>query len=300
MDVVVLARSACLSVAQVRQLESSDSRDNLFYSSTIKRQAYRRLLAILGAEPPPLKAPEALHDAHKVASAHLDTLDQIVAMSHQPAINRTFADVMYEFFSKLKAHRQSIAAFIFLVAAVLLFIWNGSQKANAPVDAPQETAKPQAAKSQVAPTVTAAPASLAEPALTNASSPASAPASALVAPVEEPAAKAATTATTATSACAFSTDALPQITPWMPQKEGRYVYMVSPTNTEICVVDGNKLATLLSLKAGESKSVYGPAPWQLSGNDLKKIQIYFQGWRVVLPEGVTTRFQLIEKSLTSQ
>ena len=299
MDVVVLARSACLSVAQVRQLESSDSRDNLFYSSTIKRQAYRRLLAILGAEPPPLKAPEALHDAHKVASAHLNTLDQIVAMSHQPAINRTFADVMHEFFSKLKAHRQSIAAFIFLVAAVLLFIWNGSQKANEPVDAPQETAKPQDTKSQAAPTVTAAPAvpaSSAEPALPTASS----PASASVSPVAEPAAKTVVPSAAAASACAFATDTLPQITPWMPQKEGRYVYMVSPTNTEICVVDGNKQATLLSLKAGESKSVYGPAPWQLSGNDLKKIQIYFQGWRVVLPEGVTTRFQLIEKSLTSQ
>lgn len=299
MDVVVLARSACLSVAQVRQLESSDSRDNLFYSSTIKRQAYRRLLAILGAEPPPLKAPEALHDAHKVASAHLNTLDQIVAMSHQPAINRTFADVMHEFFSKLNAHRQSIAAFIFLVAAVLLFIWNHAQKEDESVEVTQEAAKPQVTKPQAAPTVIAvptAPASSVEPALPTASSPASAP----VALVVEPAVKAVAPEAAGTSACAFTPDSLPQITPWMPQKEGRYVYMVSPTNTEICVVDGNKQVTLLSLKAGESKSVYGPAPWQLSGNDLKKIQIYFQGWRVVLPEGVTTRFQLIEKSLTSQ
>ena len=47
MDLIVLARTACLSVAKVRQLESHDS-DHLFYSDAIKRQAYKRLLMILG------------------------------------------------------------------------------------------------------------------------------------------------------------------------------------------------------------------------------------------------------------
>ena len=56
MDLIVLARTACLSVAQVRQLESHDS-DNLFYSDAIKRQAYKRLLMILGAEPPTVEVP---------------------------------------------------------------------------------------------------------------------------------------------------------------------------------------------------------------------------------------------------
>ena len=40
MDLTVLARTACLSVAQVRELETDDS-DNLFYSDAIKRQAYK-------------------------------------------------------------------------------------------------------------------------------------------------------------------------------------------------------------------------------------------------------------------
>ena len=128
MDVVILARTACLSVAQVRQLESKNSGDSLFYSPTIKRQAYKRLLMILGAEPPPVKAPEGLQDAGKVAAAHLDTLDQIVAMSHQPPMNRTFRDVMREFGVKVAAHKQFLASFIFLIAAILLFIWNDAQQ----------------------------------------------------------------------------------------------------------------------------------------------------------------------------
>jgi hypothetical protein len=78
MDLVVLARTACLSVAQVRQLESDDN-EGLFYSDAIKRQAYKRVLMILGAEPPTVELPHELRDAHKVAEAHINTLDQIVA-----------------------------------------------------------------------------------------------------------------------------------------------------------------------------------------------------------------------------
>jgi transcriptional regulator with XRE-family HTH domain len=80
MDLSVLARTACLSVAQVRQLETEDS-DNFFYSEAIKRQAYKRLLMILGAEPPTVEIADELRDPARVAQAHLDTLDQIVAMA---------------------------------------------------------------------------------------------------------------------------------------------------------------------------------------------------------------------------
>jgi hypothetical protein len=78
------------------------------------------------------------------------------------------------------------------------------------------------------------------------------------------------------------------------QKEGRYVYFVSTANVEICVVDGNKQATLLQLKAGENRSVYGVSPWQLSGAGLQKAQIYFQGGRLTLSDAAATRFRLVE------
>ena len=114
MDLAVLARTACLSVAQVRELETEDS-DDMFYSDAIKRQAYKRLLMILGAEPPTVEVPEELRDARKVAQAHLNTLDQIVAMSHQPAINRSVTDMLGSGVAKLKRHKQVMGALLLLM-----------------------------------------------------------------------------------------------------------------------------------------------------------------------------------------
>jgi hypothetical protein len=127
LDLVVLARTACLSAAQVRQLETEGS-DSLFYSDAIKRQAYKRLLMILGAEPPTVEVPDALRDPHQVAEAHLNTLDQIVAMSHQPPMNRAASDVVQSGLSNLMAHKQALGALLLLVASVALFVLNGTQR----------------------------------------------------------------------------------------------------------------------------------------------------------------------------
>ena len=85
-----------------------------------------------------------------------------------------------------------------------------------------------------------------------------------------------------------------QVTPFIVQKEGRYVYLVSGANTDVCVVDGNKQATVLQLKTGENRSVYGVSPWQVSSPNLQKVQIYFQGGRVSLPDATATRVKLVE------
>lgn len=273
-DVVVLARTACLSVAQVRQLEKGDS-DNLFYSDAIKYQAYKRLLMILGAEPPTVEVPQELRDAGKVAEAHLNTLDQIVAMSHLPAINRSTSDVLAAGLEKFKEHRQVMGAFLLLVGAIALFVWNDMQIGVEPALAVS--------------TVSAPPSSV--PVMV-----ASAPAIAVAAPASAAASAVALSSgvTQKIGACTYSSDAMPQLTSLFAQKEGRYVYFVSTANIEVCVVDGNKQATLLQLKAGENRSVYGASPWQLSGAGLQKAQIYFQGGRISLPDANTTRFKLVE------
>ena len=307
MDLIVLARTACLSVAQVRQLESHDS-DNLFYSDAIKRQAYKRLLMILGAEPPTVEVPHELHDAKKVAEAHLNTLDQIVAMSHLPAMNRTASDVLVAGVSKLKEHKQAVGALLLLVAAVVLFLFHGPQRSAEPVSAAAVAATSASVPASEPATVPATPvaASVADVVASVASSPApvaSLPAPVVAVPAPLPVASAATTVPTPAaassvvaskaSACAYSSDALPQVAPYVAHKEGRYVYVVSTTNAEICVVDGNKQVTVLQMKAGENRSVYGVSPWQISSSGLSKLQVFFQGGRVTVPE-TATRIQLIE------
>ncbi len=313
-DHVLLARTACLSVAQVRQLESDD-RDNLFYSDAIKRQAYKRLLMILGAEPPTVEVPQELRDASKVAEAHLNTLDQIVAMSHQPAINRTTSDVLASGLEKLKEHQQVMAALLLLVGAIALFVWHGLQSgavlstvaSNASSTASSAVVAAVAVEASSVPAITSSAAtpaaslpvvSPASPAsaLVVASSAASAPALAVAMPASAAASAAALSHVSAPKmgACAYANDVMPEVTSLFAKKEGNYVYFVSTANIEICVVDGNKQTTLLQLKAGENRSVYGVSPWQLSGAGMQKAQIYFQGGRISLPDANTTRFKLVE------
>ena len=290
MDMFVLARTACLSVAQVRQLESDDS-DSLFYSDAIKRQAYKRLLMILGAEPPSVEIPEELRDAAKVADAHLTTLDQIVAMSEQPPMNHSAFDAVHAGLAKLREHKQATAALLLLVAAVTLFVLHGPQSV---VEATSELAA-----ASPTPKVSAVAVSVEPPSVTTASVPvaAVAAASASVAAASALVAASPTAPSKTMGACTHSNEAMPQLSPFVAQKEGKYVYLVSAANAEVCVVDGNKQATLLQLKAGENRSVYGVSPWQVSSTSLQKVQIFFQGGRVSLPDATVSRVQLVEMTV---
>jgi hypothetical protein len=287
-DLVVLARTACLSVAQVRQLESDDS-DGLFYSVAIKRQAYKRVLMILGAEPPTVHVPQALLDAAQVADAHLSTLDHIVAMSEQPSMNRSTSDTLSAGWVKLKAQKHTWAALVLLVSAVTLFVLHGPMSLvdtgaastaallNQPVAELQASA-PSTQTSEVVPTATSMAAS-----------------SVAVIPTATSSATAsAFSPSTKLGACSYSSESMPQLGPFVAQKEGRYVYLVSNANVEVCVVDGNKQATLVQLKAGENRSVYGASPWQVSSANLQKVQIFFQGGRVSLPDAAINRVSLVE------
>ena len=271
MDLFVLARTACLSVAQVKELESNGS-DSLFYSDAIKRQAYKRLLMILGAEPPTAQVPEALSDVYQVADAYLNTLDQIVAMSHQPSLNRSTSDVLRALLTRVMKHKQALGALLLLVMALVLFVFHG----------PQQTVETEPATAAAMPSPMPDVSPKVEPPVEPA----------LVAPT--PAVAPSLLASQPSSTCTYVSDALPQAAPFVAHKEGRYVYVVSGVNTEICIVDGNKQATLLQLKAGENRSIYGVSPWQVSSSNLQKIQIYFQGGRIVLPDEHAHRVKLVE------
>jgi len=287
MDVFVLARTACLSVAQVRQLES-DAGGNLFYSLTIKRQAYKRLLMILGAEPPTVEVPEAFRQAHQVADAHLNTLDQIVAMNQLPRMQRSTGEVLGETFDRLMAHKQAIGALLMLLVSVLLFLKFGQPLGLEPA------ASAPAAASTVAPTVAPSPPASGVPSAAVIVAPAPATVSAASAVSVAAAPAAATVSSAKTAACAFTEEELSVSTPYTAKKEGRFVYVVSAIDTDICLVDGAKQATSLSLKMGEGRSIYGAAPWQISSANLPKVQIFFQGGRVSLPDPASTRVKLVE------
>jgi len=69
-------------------------------------------------------------------------------------------------------------------------------------------------------------------------------------------------------------------TPSQPLKPGNYVYLEAQADTELCVLDSQNQKTMLQLKAGTTKSVYGSAPFLVHSQDLQALKLFFQGRRV--------------------
>ena len=69
-------------------------------------------------------------------------------------------------------------------------------------------------------------------------------------------------------------------TPSQPLKPGNYVHLEAQADTELCVLDSQNHRTLLKLKAGMAKSVYGSAPFMVHSQDLNSLKLFFQGRRV--------------------
>ena len=305
MDTHVLAKMACLSLGQVRELENG-TETGVFYSESIRRQAYKRLLLILGAEPPqaaPVEVPVNVNSEHQ---AQLQSLDQIAAMSRLPSIEQTpWIAPLIVLGQRVIEHKQAVAAGGLLVLASVLLVLNWPAAGvrsvlTTPVQAASETLS--VASESVQPASANLVLSASEPASIAslvAVTPVAVSASAASAPAK-PASSAAVAAVAppvAANRCAFSTDALPHGSPMVASKPGRYVYFVSTANVELCVVDGAKQATILSLKNGENRSVYGVPPWQVSSANLNKVQVFFQGGRVVLPSESAQHMTLIEKTI---
>ena len=324
MDEGVLARMACLSTAQVRQLESGGT--GLFYSITIKRQAYKRLMMILGADPPihaPLPVAEATTASpHAAQPDHKETIENIVALSSKSdyLVRQPVKDFFLDLRYRIVANLQSLDALLFLVVAVVVLVlnWRGALTFTSQPSVAEM--KGEAAPAVVAKSVTPATAAVASapaPLETPASSPAVAPsasaamttsstASSLPSPpvvtasiTNVPAvAAAAKPVVTGTKACAHAEEKLTEVVSVSANKPPNYVYLTSPVQTTVCVVDGSKKATVLELRPNEGRSVYGSPPWQLSGNALKDAQIFFQGVRVKAPDGQEQHFKLMEKPST--
>lgn len=301
MEEGVLARMACLSTAQVRQLESGGV--GLFYSITIKRQAYKRLMMLLGAEPPTHAPISRAEDNERASVApeqgqQKDTIDNIVALSSKSDYleKRPVKDFFLDLRYKLMAHRQLVGSFLFLLLALMVLVvnWRGVLR-DAPQANPQEVkaepaqvhSPPPTVPAQIeASSVTAPPVPVQAAAASVAQ--AELPASAALAPVVKPTAVGAKT-------CAHVDEKLTEVVSASANKPANYVYVVSPAQTVVCVVDGAKKPTVLELRPNEGRSVYGSPPWQVSGSGLKDTQIFFQGVRVKAPEGHEHHFILLEK-----
>jgi hypothetical protein len=80
-----------------------------------------------------------------------------------------------------------------------------------------------------------------------------------------------------------------------PSKAGTYVYLQASKPVQICVEDGQKHRSVVSLEAGTGRSIHGSPPWTVASHELKSVQIYFQGSKVWLPSQADKRILLNEQ-----
>jgi transcriptional regulator with XRE-family HTH domain len=115
----------------------------------------------------------------------------------------------------------------------------------------------------------------------------------VIAPKAEspPPAPAASNLSGAKTNCDWQTSAL-EIQPTSPRKSAEYVHMVARQNVVVCIKDAEQRVATLELEAGNERSIYGPAPFAVYSTNLAKLNMYFQGQLVRLPDDKTQHLKL--------
>ena len=84
---------------------------------------------------------------------------------------------------------------------------------------------------------------------------------------------------------------------YKPNKPGNYVYLSTSDKGLACVQDSSGKKTTITITKDQGMSVYGKAPWQVSSPDFSKLQVYFQGTRVMPSDMNGKRIQLVEQPI---
>jgi hypothetical protein len=82
-----------------------------------------------------------------------------------------------------------------------------------------------------------------------------------------------------------------------PKKPAEYVYMVAGKDLFVCVMDGQERVAGVSMKKGESRSIYGPPPFKVQSAEMLHLKVYFQGQPIQLPNDEIRHIKLTAVSL---
>jgi hypothetical protein len=315
-DIATLARRHILSTTQIRQLEGGG--DSAFYNPDIKLSIGKKLLHSLGhvlpvevaaevavevpvqvAAPRPAQLPfEVATEVPAAVAVETEFKNEIAAKlmpSSKPAPSNALAEAEATSLANEAALKPPNFAWPFLfVLIALTCIWlyvSHSRESVTAIPAAVATVETNVPKTETAPSG----ASSGAPAVM----PTEAPTEKLVAPVVPAAPVTPVTpgfpesisikplAETAPkvalkSACAWGPSET-EMQPTAPRKSAEYVHMVAAQNVLVCVMDADQRVATLELQAGDTRSIYGPAPFKVYSADLRLLKVYFQGQYMKLP-----------------
>ena len=302
LDVAQLAAMANLSPGQVRQLEGGG--DSNFYSPQIKAQSMRRVLRLLQNQPSAEEA-AALAALEQVPKS-VNVIDDIIRLSETNLKGTIDTSLVRRPSSPYKA---LLVVGVALVVVFMLLNWQANQSPTPQIFT--EWIEPFTAK----PVVEAEPAKEEEPApqapvptkpVETASTVTENISPVLTPPVAAPAVAAPAVAVPAVAVPAVAEvvgdckSLTAEPTPAAPvsiNKTGAYVYLLPTKDVQVCVDDGKRVRTVVTLKAGEGKSIHGSSPWVIASTQINALQIYFQGSKVMIPKDAGQRIVLKEQAL---
>ena len=292
LDLAQLAAMANLSPGQVRQLEEGG--DSNFYSPQIKAQSMRRVLRLLQNQPSAEDA--AAQAALEQTPKSVNVIDDIIRLSETNLKGTIDTSLVRRPSSPYKALLVVGAA---LVVVFMLLNWQTNQNPTPQIFT--EWIEPFTAK----PVVEAEPAKEEEPAplapiptkpVETASTVTENISPVLTPPVAAPAVTVPAVAEVAGDCKSLTAEPTPAA-PVSINKTGTYVYLLPNKDVQVCVDDGKRVRTVVTLKAGEGKSIHGSSPWVIASTQINALQIYFQGSKVMIPKDAGQRIVLKEQAL---
>jgi hypothetical protein len=91
------------------------------------------------------------------------------------------------------------------------------------------------------------------------------------------------------------TDTLPTAKPVSYVKDPNYIFIKSKQSRKVCVAPADGAYRLLNVPGTKGNSAYGNSPWRVYSPDLRQIEIYFQGARVLLSANVKDTVTVIPR-----
>ncbi len=94
--------------------------------------------------------------------------------------------------------------------------------------------------------------------------------------------------------CPVATDDSPVVQPLKAFKAGQMVFVQALADQHLCLRDHSGQVWSVSFKAGQERSFMGSPPWTVQSAALSQFNVFFQGWRLRLPEGITDSVRIVE------
>jgi len=262
MDLSGLARQVNLSVGQLLQLESGDlspGKRSLFYTSAIKDKAAIKVIQALGADPQTLWGDQSFPSGSvPEVPPDLKILDDLAVLLKKQAQAREMG----------ASDRRSFRKWLIVGLGVLWLVgavgYYGQFVSSWPIAHKPFMSTAQAASLKLQ--ESAVPVSLA-------------------AVESEPTVVAQDTVTVGAQALCDNNAVQTTLSASQPSKSGASVHVVAQADLVMCVRDGSGKSMPVNLKAQESHTFWGKAPWSLRIEKPVPMHMFFQGQKIYWPEG---------------